>query len=146
MWHSQISSNFHDFPKERIMMLKVFPDNDLRSMAHDRMKIESPQWQNQSKRGIICRTQRNMNITPLTVKKDAPPWPSGTIALITMMPSTPTLAFPDRGQMFVIGAASRVGIGVTLMQDNRPLIRIEALPTLHTRLLIWAMIEPHEEL
>ncbi|RZS06176.1 hypothetical protein BHM03_00036795 [Ensete ventricosum] len=53
------------------------------------------------------------------------------------MPSTPTLAFPDHGQMFVIGAdTSRVGIGVILMQDERPLFHVEAFPTLHSRLLI----------
>ncbi|RWW13564.1 hypothetical protein GW17_00022706 [Ensete ventricosum] len=115
---------------------EVFPDDDLRSTAHDRKKIKSLQWKNRSKRVIICRTQQNMNITPLTVKKDAPPWPSGTIALTTTMPSTPTPTFPDCGQMFLIGAeTSRVGI-VTLMQDDRPLIRTEAFPTLHTRLLI----------
>ncbi|RWW58340.1 hypothetical protein BHE74_00034809 [Ensete ventricosum] len=57
---------------------------------------------------------------------------------IPTMPSTSVLAFPDRGKVFVIRAdASGVGIGATVMQDVRPLIYIKALPTLHTRLLIY---------
>ncbi|RRT72041.1 hypothetical protein B296_00022373 [Ensete ventricosum] len=32
---SLISGYFHDFTEERTMMLKVFPDNDLKSKAHD---------------------------------------------------------------------------------------------------------------
>ncbi|RZR92652.1 hypothetical protein BHM03_00020980 [Ensete ventricosum] len=39
--HSQILVYFHDFSKERTIMLKVFPDDDHRSMTHDRKKIES---------------------------------------------------------------------------------------------------------
>ncbi|RZR88033.1 hypothetical protein BHM03_00015518 [Ensete ventricosum] len=35
---SLISGYFHDFIDERTMMLKVFPDDDLGSMAHDRKK------------------------------------------------------------------------------------------------------------
>ncbi|RRT40513.1 hypothetical protein B296_00039532 [Ensete ventricosum] len=35
---SLISGYFHDFTEERTMMLKVFLDDDLRSMAHDRKK------------------------------------------------------------------------------------------------------------
>ncbi|RWW11697.1 hypothetical protein GW17_00024675 [Ensete ventricosum] len=35
---SLISGYFHDFTEERTMMLKVFPDDDLRSTAHDRKK------------------------------------------------------------------------------------------------------------
>ncbi|RWW10202.1 hypothetical protein GW17_00026261, partial [Ensete ventricosum] len=35
---SLISGYFHDFIEERIMMLKVFPDDDLGSTAHDRRK------------------------------------------------------------------------------------------------------------
>ncbi|RZS27146.1 hypothetical protein BHM03_00060572 [Ensete ventricosum] len=35
---SLISSYFHDFTEEQTMMLKVFPDDDLRSMAHDHKK------------------------------------------------------------------------------------------------------------
>ncbi|RRT55838.1 hypothetical protein B296_00001944 [Ensete ventricosum] len=35
---SLISGYFHDFTKEWTMMLKVFPDDDLRPMAHDRKK------------------------------------------------------------------------------------------------------------
>ncbi|RWW38842.1 hypothetical protein BHE74_00055888 [Ensete ventricosum] len=35
---SLISGYFHDFIEERTMMLKVFPDDDLESMAHDRKK------------------------------------------------------------------------------------------------------------
>ncbi|RZR93577.1 hypothetical protein BHM03_00022121 [Ensete ventricosum] len=35
---SLISGYFHDFTEERTMMLKVFPDDDLRSTTHDRMK------------------------------------------------------------------------------------------------------------
>ncbi|RZS28943.1 hypothetical protein BHM03_00062601 [Ensete ventricosum] len=80
MRHSQISGNFHEFPQERIKILKVFSDDDLRSTARDRKKLESLKWQN-----------RNI---------------------------------------------SRVEINVTLMQDDRSLICIEAFPTLHTRLLI----------
>ncbi|RZR82764.1 hypothetical protein BHM03_00009243 [Ensete ventricosum] len=43
MRHSQISSDFHDFPQDRTMMLKVFPDDDLQSTTQDRKKIESLQ-------------------------------------------------------------------------------------------------------
>ncbi|RRT64939.1 hypothetical protein B296_00013567 [Ensete ventricosum] len=111
MQHFQISGDFHDFPQDWTMMLKDFLGDDLRSMAQDREKIEPLQWGNHNKRRIICRTQRSI---PLTIKKDAPPWPSGTIALTTRMSST-----PNRGQMFIIGSnTSRVGIGVTLMQDG----------------------------
>ncbi|RWW23160.1 hypothetical protein BHE74_00024294 [Ensete ventricosum] len=35
---SLFSGYFHDFTEERTMMLKVFPDDDLGSMAHDRKK------------------------------------------------------------------------------------------------------------
>ncbi|RRT63625.1 hypothetical protein B296_00017035 [Ensete ventricosum] len=35
---SLISGYFHDFTKERTMMLKVFPDDDLGSTTHDRKK------------------------------------------------------------------------------------------------------------
>ncbi|RWW29341.1 hypothetical protein GW17_00006140 [Ensete ventricosum] len=35
---SHISDYFHDFTKERTMMLEVFLDNDLRSTAHDHKK------------------------------------------------------------------------------------------------------------
>ncbi|RRT41314.1 hypothetical protein B296_00014766 [Ensete ventricosum] len=35
---SLISGYFHDFTEERIMMLKIFPDDDLGSMAHDYKK------------------------------------------------------------------------------------------------------------
>ncbi|RZS25762.1 hypothetical protein BHM03_00059014, partial [Ensete ventricosum] len=35
---SLISGYFHDFTEERTMMLKVFPDDDLGSTAHDRKK------------------------------------------------------------------------------------------------------------
>ncbi|RWW46696.1 hypothetical protein BHE74_00047363 [Ensete ventricosum] len=35
---SLISSYFHDFTEEQTMMLKVFPDDDLRSTVHDRKK------------------------------------------------------------------------------------------------------------
>ncbi|RWW02580.1 hypothetical protein GW17_00034322 [Ensete ventricosum] len=33
-----ISGYFHDFTEEQTMMLKVFPDDDLGSTAHDRKK------------------------------------------------------------------------------------------------------------
>ncbi|RWV84159.1 hypothetical protein GW17_00054154 [Ensete ventricosum] len=36
---SLISGYFHDFTEERTMMLKVFPDDDLGSTAHDRKKV-----------------------------------------------------------------------------------------------------------
>ncbi|RZR84449.1 hypothetical protein BHM03_00011287 [Ensete ventricosum] len=35
---SLISGYFHDFTEERTMILKVFPNDDLRSTAHDRKK------------------------------------------------------------------------------------------------------------
>ncbi|RZR88383.1 hypothetical protein BHM03_00015948 [Ensete ventricosum] len=35
---SLISGYFHDFTEEQTMMLKVFPDDDLGSTAHDRKK------------------------------------------------------------------------------------------------------------
>ncbi|RWW13234.1 hypothetical protein GW17_00023064 [Ensete ventricosum] len=35
---SLISGYFHDFTEAWTMMLKVFPDDDLRFMAHDRKK------------------------------------------------------------------------------------------------------------
>ncbi|RRT77934.1 hypothetical protein B296_00005412 [Ensete ventricosum] len=35
---SLISRYFHDFTEERTMILKIFPDDDLKSMAHDRKK------------------------------------------------------------------------------------------------------------
>ncbi|RWW66112.1 hypothetical protein BHE74_00026544 [Ensete ventricosum] len=45
---------------------------------------------------------------------NAPPWPSGAIALTTMMLST-----PNRGQMFIIGAdTSIMGVSTILMQDG----------------------------
>ncbi|RWV83931.1 hypothetical protein GW17_00054402 [Ensete ventricosum] len=60
---------------------------------------------------IICKTQQNI---PLTIKKDALPWLSEIIALTTTMSS-----IPNHAHMFIIGAdTSRVGIGVTLMQDG----------------------------
>ncbi|RWW46091.1 hypothetical protein BHE74_00048005 [Ensete ventricosum] len=54
----------------------------------------------------------------------------------TMMPSISMLALPERGNVFVLRAdTSRVGIGVTLMQDGRLLIYTEVSPTLHMRFL-----------
>ncbi|RRT36074.1 hypothetical protein B296_00040219 [Ensete ventricosum] len=41
--HIQISGYFHDFSKEWTIMLKVFPNDDHRSTAHDCKKIESLQ-------------------------------------------------------------------------------------------------------
>ncbi|RWW15584.1 hypothetical protein GW17_00020569 [Ensete ventricosum] len=38
MWCSLISGYFHDFTEERTMMLKVFPNDDLGSTAHDHKK------------------------------------------------------------------------------------------------------------
>ncbi|RWV84221.1 hypothetical protein GW17_00054079, partial [Ensete ventricosum] len=38
MQFSLISGYFHDFIKERSMMLKVFPDDELGSTAYDRKK------------------------------------------------------------------------------------------------------------
>ncbi|RWW67124.1 hypothetical protein BHE74_00025449 [Ensete ventricosum] len=38
MQHSLISGYFHDFTEEWTMMLKVFPDDDLGSTAHDHKK------------------------------------------------------------------------------------------------------------
>ncbi|RZS12286.1 hypothetical protein BHM03_00043709 [Ensete ventricosum] len=67
-----------------------------------------------------------------------PPRLSKTTTLMATMSSTSMLAFLDRGKVFVIRAyASGVRIDATLMQDGRRLIDIKALPTLHTRLLIY---------
>ncbi|RRT71359.1 hypothetical protein B296_00002537 [Ensete ventricosum] len=49
MQHFHISSDFHDFPQDWTMMLKDILDNDLRSMAQDREKIEPLQWRNQKR-------------------------------------------------------------------------------------------------
>ncbi|RZR74652.1 hypothetical protein BHM03_00040546 [Ensete ventricosum] len=83
---SLISGYFHDFTKERTMVLKVFPDDDLRSATHDRKK--------EQEKGIrMTRT--------------------------TMMSSISMLALLERGNVFVLGAdTSKVGIGITLMQDG----------------------------
>ncbi|RWW70455.1 hypothetical protein BHE74_00021856 [Ensete ventricosum] len=51
---SQISGYFHDFSKEWTIILKVFPEDDHRSMTHDRKKIES--LQRQYRHGI-CDTK-----------------------------------------------------------------------------------------
>ncbi|RRT47995.1 hypothetical protein B296_00013063 [Ensete ventricosum] len=59
----------------------------------------------------------------------------------TMIPSISMLALPEHGNMFVLGAdTSRVGIGVTLMQDGRLLIHTKASPTHHTRFLKGILI------
>ncbi|RZS23727.1 hypothetical protein BHM03_00056703 [Ensete ventricosum] len=100
---SLISGYFHDFTEERTMMLKVFPDDDLRFTAHDRKKEQ----------------EKGIHMTPTT-----------------MISSISMLALLERGNIFVLGEdTSRVGIGVTLMQDGRLLIYTEASPTLHTRFL-----------
>ncbi|RZS15714.1 hypothetical protein BHM03_00047624 [Ensete ventricosum] len=120
---SLISGYFHDFTEERTMMLKVFPDDDLGSMAHDRKKEQ----------------EKGIHMTP-----------------IAMISSISMLALPERGNVFVLRAdISRVGIGVTLMQDGRLLIHLKASPTLHTRFLkgiliatkfkIWLDIGPWHE-
>ncbi|RZS18773.1 hypothetical protein BHM03_00051088 [Ensete ventricosum] len=81
-----ISGYFHDFTEERTMMLKVFPDDDLESTAHDRKKEQ----------------EKDIHMTPTT-----------------MMPSISMLVLPERGNVFVLRAdTSRVGIGVTLIQDG----------------------------
>ncbi|RRT31548.1 hypothetical protein B296_00057788 [Ensete ventricosum] len=83
---SLISGYFHDFIEERTMMLKVFPDDDIGSTAHNHKK--------EQEKGI------HMTST-------------------AMMSSISMLALLERGNVFVLGAdASRVGIGVTLMQDD----------------------------
>ncbi|RRT53912.1 hypothetical protein B296_00006001 [Ensete ventricosum] len=83
---SLISSYFHDFTEERTMMLKVFPNDDLRSTVHDRKKEQ----------------EKGIHMTP-----------------IAMMPSISMLALPEHGNVFVLGVdISRVGIDVTLMQDD----------------------------
>ncbi|RZR79602.1 hypothetical protein BHM03_00005349 [Ensete ventricosum] len=83
---SLISGYFHDFTKERTMMLKVFPDDDLGAMAHDRKKEQ----------------EKDIHMTPTA-----------------MMSSISMLALLERDIVFVLGAdTSRVGIGVTLMQDG----------------------------
>ncbi|RZR93573.1 hypothetical protein BHM03_00022125 [Ensete ventricosum] len=40
----QIQGDFHDFPQDWTIMLKDFLDDDLRSTAQDREKIEPLQW------------------------------------------------------------------------------------------------------
>ncbi|RWW86175.1 hypothetical protein BHE74_00005060 [Ensete ventricosum] len=83
---SLISGYFHDFTKEQTMMLKVFPDDDLGAMAHDRKKEQ----------------EKDIHMTPTA-----------------MMSSISMLALLERDIVFVLGAdTSRVGIGVTLMQDG----------------------------
>ncbi|RRT43426.1 hypothetical protein B296_00006375 [Ensete ventricosum] len=68
-----------------------------------------------------------MNGNPLIIKKDAPPWPSGTIALTTTMSST-----PNCGQMFIIGAdTSRVGVNTILMQDGQQHEEVKMGPENH---------------
>ncbi|RWV82052.1 hypothetical protein GW17_00056480 [Ensete ventricosum] len=68
------------------MMLKVFPDDDLGSMTHDRKKEQ----------------EKGIHMTPTA-----------------MMSSISMLALPECDNVFVLGAdTSRVGIGVTLMQDG----------------------------
>ncbi|RWW81371.1 hypothetical protein BHE74_00010254 [Ensete ventricosum] len=52
--YSQISGYFYDVSNERTIMLKVFLDDDHRSTAHDRKKIESLQRQYQHG---ICDTK-----------------------------------------------------------------------------------------
>ncbi|RWW41978.1 hypothetical protein BHE74_00052504 [Ensete ventricosum] len=83
---SLISGYFHDFTEERTMMLKVFPDDDLGSTAHDRKKEQ----------------EKGIHMTPTA-----------------MMPSISMLALPEHRNVFVLRAdTSKVGIGVTLMQDG----------------------------
>ncbi|RRT33663.1 hypothetical protein B296_00056429, partial [Ensete ventricosum] len=83
---SLISGYFHDFTEERTMMLKVFPDDDLGSMAYDRKKEQ----------------EKGIRMTPTV-----------------MMSSISMLALHERGNVFILGAdTSRVGIGVTLIQDG----------------------------
>ncbi|RRT43551.1 hypothetical protein B296_00011398 [Ensete ventricosum] len=111
---SLISGYVHNFIEERTMMLKVFPDDDLRSTAHDRKK--------EQEKGI------HMTST-------------------TMMSSTSMLALLERGNVFVLGAdTSVVEIGITLMQDGRLLIHIEASLTLHTRFLKGILIATKSEI
>ncbi|RZR85289.1 hypothetical protein BHM03_00012235, partial [Ensete ventricosum] len=109
MQHFQISGDFHNFPQDRTMMLKDLIDDGFRSTTQDREKIEPLQWRNQNKRRIIRISQ---NIT-LTVNKDTPPWPSGTIALMTTCcPHQVMAKYMIRAYTF------KVGISVTLMQDG----------------------------
>ncbi|RRT32059.1 hypothetical protein B296_00042664 [Ensete ventricosum] len=83
---SLISGYFYDFIEERTMMLKVFPDDDLGSTAHDHKK----------------KQEKGIYMIPTA-----------------MMPSISMLALPEHGNVFVLGAnTSRVGIGITLMQDG----------------------------
>ncbi|RWV93220.1 hypothetical protein GW17_00044341 [Ensete ventricosum] len=115
MQHIQISRDFHDFFQDQTMMLKDFLNNDIRSMTQDHKKIEPLQWGNQKRARIICRTQRSINIIPLIIKKDAPPWLSGTIALTATMSST-----PNHDKIFIIGVDTpRVGVSTILMQDGQ---------------------------
>ncbi|RRT37175.1 hypothetical protein B296_00056366 [Ensete ventricosum] len=63
------------------------------------------------------------------------------MTLIVMMSSISMLALPERGNMFILRVdTSRVGIGITLMQDGRLLIHTEASPTLHMRFLKGILI------
>ncbi|RWW01229.1 hypothetical protein GW17_00035749 [Ensete ventricosum] len=84
---SLILGYFHDFTEERTMILKVFPDDDLGSTAHDCKKEQ----------------EKGVHMTPTA-----------------MMLSILMLALPERGNVFILGVdTSRVGIGITLMQDGR---------------------------
>ncbi|RWW39702.1 hypothetical protein BHE74_00054940 [Ensete ventricosum] len=51
MQYSLISDYFYDFSEERTMMLKVFPDDDLGSTAHDRKK----------------KQEKGIHMTPITM-------------------------------------------------------------------------------
>ncbi|RRT39377.1 hypothetical protein B296_00045463 [Ensete ventricosum] len=140
MQRSQISGYFHDLSEERTTLPKVFPIDDLRSTTNDCKKIE-----------LLQRAQQNMVtatpdipihydeiITPLTMEKDAPLWPSKTSTPTATMPSTSMVLFPYCGKVFVIRAdASGVGTGAALIQDGRPVVYIKAFPSFHTRLLSY---------
>ncbi|RZS06487.1 hypothetical protein BHM03_00037187 [Ensete ventricosum] len=118
------------------IMLKVFPNDDHRSTAHDRKKIES--LQRQYRHGI-CDTKTYWREIKILKDQEEGIHTSTIYRILTVtMPSTLVLTLHDRGNVFAIGAdISGIGIGTILMQDGRLLIYTEALPTFHMMLLIY---------
>ncbi|RWW69462.1 hypothetical protein BHE74_00022935 [Ensete ventricosum] len=96
--HSQISGYFHDFSKEWTIMLKVFPNDDHRSMAHDRKKIESLQGQY---RHEICDTKLYWMEIKILKEQEEGIHTSTIYRILTVtMSSTSVLALLDRGNVY----------------------------------------------
>ncbi|RWW08609.1 hypothetical protein GW17_00027939 [Ensete ventricosum] len=132
--HSQISSYFHDFSKELTIMLKVFPDDDHRSMAHDRKKIESLQRQYQY--GIYDTKPYWMEIKIMKESEEGIHTATIYKILTITMSSTSVPALPDFDKVFIIDA-SRARNYVIHMQDGQPLAYIgKALTPNHLKLSI----------